>query len=126
MIRRVAELSFPRWVLKSIKCLIQHDGKPNGGYLQEQEQLPVTSHPAPVPAPAVPVSTLPSPAMFDPLLLPPQLASSPPSPSQLSPVAIPLGCQSESMEGNVSNPVPVLTKHHEFMRHALEMVSILS
>ncbi|KAF8425705.1 cytidine deaminase-like protein [Tirmania nivea] len=117
MIRRVAELSFPRRVLKDIKCLIQRDSKPNGGDLQGQEQrLPVTSHPAPVLTPTAPVSTLPPPAMLDPPFF------SPPSPQ--SPVAIPLGFQDETMEGNVSNPVPTLTKHHEFMRHALEMAEI--
>ncbi|KAF8451790.1 cytidine deaminase-like protein [Terfezia claveryi] len=120
MVRWVAELSFPSWVLKGIKCLIQRD---NGGGLQEQEQqLPVTSHPAPVSAPAVPVSMLRPPAMFDPLLLL-QIPPSPASP-QLSPVAIPLGFQSQIMEGNISNPVPILTKHHEFMRYALEMAEI--
>jgi len=134
MIRRVAELSFPRWVLKGIKCLIQRDSKPNGGDLQEEQEqeqkqeqrLPVTSHSAPVSDPAALVSTLPPPAMFDPLLTPQLPSSSPPSPQQLPPVAIPLGFQDEIMEGNASNPIPVLTKHHEFMRHALEMVSILS
>ena len=29
----------------------------------------------------------------------------------------------ETMEGSTTNPVLVLTKHHEYMRHALEMVS---
>lgn len=129
MIRRLTELSFPRWVLKGIKCLIQRDSKPNGGDLQEQEQrLPVTSHPAPdtsASAPAVPISMLSPPTMFDPLLVPQLPSSSAPSP-QLPPVAVPSGFQDEIMEGNVFNPVPVLTKHHEFMRHALEMVSILS
>lgn len=108
----------------------------SGGNLQEQEEqeqeqelgqrLPVTPHSGSpyttASAPAVPVSVLPPPAMFDPLLR----SQLPPSPAQLSLVTLPLGPQDVTMEGNVSNPVPVLTKHHEFMRHALEMVGILA
>lgn len=111
--RNLIKFWLPRRLFERIKCLIGRDGISNGGNLQEQQaheqQLPVQSH-----------TTQGTSSSAPPL---PSTAMAAPSYSQHSSITGPEFMKDDIMEANNQHAVAV-AKHHEYMRHALEMVSL--